>query len=198
MSMALVLATARRMGEGERARARRQMDRLEPDLDAGRRACRASAWASSAWAASARRWRAARAASASPSTITTASALHGEIERELEATYWESLDQMLARMDIVSVNCPHTPATFHLLSARRLKLMKPHGHHRQHRARRGDRRERPGAHAEGGRAGRRRPRRLRARAAGQSRSCSSSTASCCCRTWARPRSRAASTWARRC
>jgi len=47
------------------------------------------------------------------------------VEAELEATYWESLDQMLARMDIVSVNCPHTPATYHLLSARRLKLMKP-------------------------------------------------------------------------
>ena len=47
------------------------------------------------------------------------------VEEELEATYWESLDQMLARMDIVSVNCPHTPATYHLLSARRLKLMKP-------------------------------------------------------------------------
>ncbi len=49
-----------------------------------------------------------------------------EIETELEATYWESLDQMLARMDIVSVNCPHTPATYHLLSARRLKLLQPH------------------------------------------------------------------------
>ncbi len=47
------------------------------------------------------------------------------IEKELEATYWESLDQMLARMDIISVNCPHTPATYHLLSARRLKLLKP-------------------------------------------------------------------------
>src|SRR5215212_4182549 len=47
------------------------------------------------------------------------------IEEELEATYWESLDQMLARMDVVSVNCPHTPATYHLLSARRLKLMRP-------------------------------------------------------------------------
>jgi glyoxylate reductase len=47
------------------------------------------------------------------------------IEQELEATYWDSLDQMLARMDIVSVNCPHTPATYHLLSARRLKLLKP-------------------------------------------------------------------------
>jgi glyoxylate reductase len=48
-----------------------------------------------------------------------------KIEEELTATYWESLDQMLARMDIISVNCPHTPATFHLLSARRLKLIRP-------------------------------------------------------------------------
>jgi len=47
------------------------------------------------------------------------------IEEELEATYWESLDQMLARMDIISINCPHTPATYHLLSARRLKLIRP-------------------------------------------------------------------------
>jgi glyoxylate reductase len=48
------------------------------------------------------------------------------IADELEATYWESLDQMLARTDVVSVNCPHTPATYHLLSARRLKLLQPH------------------------------------------------------------------------
>jgi glyoxylate reductase len=47
------------------------------------------------------------------------------IEEELNATYWESLDQMLVRMDIISVNCPHTPATYHLLSARRLKLIRP-------------------------------------------------------------------------
>lgn len=46
-------------------------------------------------------------------------------ENELEATYWDSLDQMLARVDIVSVNCPSTPATFHLLSARRLALLQP-------------------------------------------------------------------------
>jgi len=50
------------------------------------------------------------------------------VEAELEATYWESLDQMLARMDIVSVNCPHTPATYHLLSSRRLALLKPHAY----------------------------------------------------------------------
>jgi glyoxylate reductase len=48
-----------------------------------------------------------------------------DVETELEATYWDSLDQMLSRVDILSVNCPHTPATYHLLSARRLKLLKP-------------------------------------------------------------------------
>ena len=52
--------------------------------------------------------------------------VHEEVEAELEATYWESLDQMLARMDIISVNCPHTPATYHLLSERRLKHLRPH------------------------------------------------------------------------
>lgn len=51
--------------------------------------------------------------------------LHSDIEAGLEATYWESLDQMVARMDVISVNCPHTPSTFHLMNARRLKLMKP-------------------------------------------------------------------------
>lgn len=48
-----------------------------------------------------------------------------EFDTKLGATHWESLDQMLSRMDIVSVNCPHTPATYHLLSARRLRLLKP-------------------------------------------------------------------------
>ena len=51
--------------------------------------------------------------------------VHNDIEEELEATYWESLDQMLTRMDFISINCPHTPATYHLLSARRLKLLQP-------------------------------------------------------------------------
>ncbi len=51
--------------------------------------------------------------------------LRAEIEDGLEARYWESLDQMVARVDILSINCPHTPATFHLMNARRLKLMKP-------------------------------------------------------------------------
>jgi glyoxylate reductase len=51
--------------------------------------------------------------------------LPAKLEEELHATYWESLDQMLARMDIISINCPHTPATYHLLSARRLKQLRP-------------------------------------------------------------------------
>ncbi len=51
--------------------------------------------------------------------------INPHVERDLEATYWESLDQMLSRVDIVSINCPHTPATYHLLSKRRLSLLKP-------------------------------------------------------------------------
>ncbi len=51
--------------------------------------------------------------------------LRPETEEALEATYWESLDQMVARMDVISVNCPSTPSTYHLLNARRLKLLKP-------------------------------------------------------------------------
>ena len=51
--------------------------------------------------------------------------LRPETEQELDATYWDSLDQMVSRMDVLSINCPHTPSTFHLMNARRLKLMKP-------------------------------------------------------------------------
>ena len=51
--------------------------------------------------------------------------LRPEIEADLDATWWESLDQMVSRMDILSINCPHTPSTYHLMNARRLKLMKP-------------------------------------------------------------------------
>lgn len=54
--------------------------------------------------------------------------VHPELEAELEATYWESLDQMLPRMDIVSVNCPSTPQTQGLLSRERLSLLQPHAY----------------------------------------------------------------------
>ncbi|NRB02001.1 MAG: D-glycerate dehydrogenase [Rhodobacteraceae bacterium] len=51
--------------------------------------------------------------------------LRTETEADLAATWWDSLDQMVARMDVISVHCPSTPSTFHLMNARRLKLMKP-------------------------------------------------------------------------
>ncbi len=51
--------------------------------------------------------------------------LRPEVEAEFGATYWDSLDQMVSRMDIISINCPHTPSTYHLMNARRLKLLKP-------------------------------------------------------------------------
>ena len=51
--------------------------------------------------------------------------VHPDTEAELQATFWDSLDQMLARIDVISINCPHTPSTYHLLNARRLKLLKP-------------------------------------------------------------------------
>ncbi len=50
----------------------------------------------------------------------------GVIETVLEATYWPDLDRMLAQMDLVSINCPQTPETLHLLSAERLDLLQPH------------------------------------------------------------------------
>ena len=174
MTMALVLATARRMGEGERIVRAGKWTGWSPTAMLGARLLgkrMGIVGMGRIGQALARRARGFGLAI----HYHNRKRVHAEIERELEATYWESLDQMLARMDIVSVNCPHTPATFHLLSARRLKLMKPtaiivntaRGEVIDENAH--------GAHAEGGRAGRRRPRRLRARAAGQSRSCSSSS-----------------------
>ncbi|MDV7145192.1 D-glycerate dehydrogenase [Tropicimonas sp. TH_r6] len=51
--------------------------------------------------------------------------LRPEVEQEIGATFWESLDQMVSRMDVISINCPHTPSSYHLMNARRLKLLKP-------------------------------------------------------------------------
>jgi len=124
MTMALILAVARRVGEGERLV----------------RAAKWTGWAPTAMLG-ARIW-GKRLGIIGMGRIGQAVArrargfgmavhyhnrrrLHVDIEKPLEATYWESLDQMLARMDILSINCPHTPATYHLLSARRLKLMRP-------------------------------------------------------------------------
>jgi glyoxylate reductase len=124
MSMALVLATARRMGEGERVVREGKWTGWSPTAMLGARLLgkrMGIVGMGRIGQALARRARGFGLAI----HYHNRKRVHAEIERELEATYWESLDQLLARMDIVSVNCPHTPATYHLLSARRLKLMKP-------------------------------------------------------------------------
>ncbi len=124
MTMALILATARRIAEGARVIPDGRWTGWSPTWMLGRRlggkrlgivgmgrigqalASRARAFGMSIHYHNRRR-------------------VAQQIEESLEATYWDSLDQMLARMDFVSVNCPHTPATYHLLSARRLKLLRP-------------------------------------------------------------------------
>jgi glyoxylate reductase len=124
MSMALVLATARRMGAGERLVREGKWKGWSPTsmlgvrLQGKRMGIVGMGRIGRALAQRAKGFGLAI-------HYHNRKRVHAEIERELDATYWESLDQMLARMDIVSVNCPHTPATYHLLSARRLKLMKP-------------------------------------------------------------------------
>ncbi len=124
MTMALILATARRIAEGARIIPEGRWDGWSPDWMLGRRitgkrlgvigmgrigqalAVRARAFGMSIHYHNRRR-------------------LPQPVEAALGATYWDSLDQMLARMDFISINCPHTPATYHLLSARRLKYLRP-------------------------------------------------------------------------
>ncbi len=55
-------------------------------------------------------------------------AVHPSIEADLESTYWETIEQMLPRVDIISINCPSTPATHHLLNKERLSLLSPHSY----------------------------------------------------------------------
>jgi len=47
------------------------------------------------------------------------------IESDIEATYWDDLDEMLARMDFISINCPLTPETHHLFNRERMKKLQP-------------------------------------------------------------------------
>jgi len=125
MTMALILATARRLAEGERLVRADKWGGWAPTAMLGRRI-----WGKRLGIIGMGRIGQALARRARGFGLAihyhNRRRLHPEIERELEATYWESLDQMLARMDVVSINCPHTPATYHLLSARRLKLLQPH------------------------------------------------------------------------
>ncbi len=124
MTMALVLAVSRRLAEGERLMRASKWTGWGPTTMLGHRI-----WGKRLGIIGMGRIGQALARRAKGFGLSVhyhnRRRVHTDIEGELEATYWESLDQMLAHMDIVSVNCPHTPATYHLLSARRLKLLKP-------------------------------------------------------------------------
>ncbi|HYG85306.1 MAG TPA: D-glycerate dehydrogenase [Azospirillum sp.] len=125
MTMALILAVARRLSEGERLVRSGQWKGWGPTTMLGHRI-----WGKRLGILGMGRigQAVARRARAFGMSIHyhNRRRVHPDIEQELEATYWDSLDQMLARMDVISINCPHTPATYHLLSERRLKLLRPH------------------------------------------------------------------------
>ena len=127
MTMALILAVPRRLAEGERLVRRGEWTGWSPTGMLGRRI-----WGKRLGIIGMGRIGTAVARRARGFGLAVhyhnRKRVHPDTEGELDATYWESLDQMLARVDIVSVNCPHTPATFHLLSARRLKMLQPHAY----------------------------------------------------------------------
>ena len=126
MTMALILAVPRRLTEGANAAPQRRqwLAGLVADLDARPPHLRQAARHRRHGADRPSRRQAGQGLRpADP--LSQPRRVAPEVEKSLEATYWDSLDQMIARMDIVSINCPHTPATYHLLSARRLALLKP-------------------------------------------------------------------------
>ncbi|MBP2299940.1 2-hydroxyacid dehydrogenase [Azospirillum picis] len=125
MTMALLLATARRVAEGERLVRSGQWTGWGPTTMLGHRISGKRLGILGMGRIGSALARRARAFGMSIH-YHNRRRVHPELEQELEATYWSSLDQMLARMDIISINCPHTPATYHLLSERRLKLLRPH------------------------------------------------------------------------
>ena len=127
MTMALVLAVPRRISEGARLLRAGDWTGWSPTLLPGRRI-----WGKQLGIVGMGRIGCALARRARGFGLEihyhNRRPVHPDIEDELDATYWESLDQMLARMDIISINCPRTPATYHLLSRRRLELISPHAY----------------------------------------------------------------------
>ena len=127
MAMALILAVPRRLVEGVRALEKSEFHGWSPTWMLGRRVRGKKLGIIGLGRVGEAIARRARAFGLSIH-YHNRNPINPHIEEELEATYWDSLDQMLAHVDIVSINCPHTPATFHLLSRRRLELLQPHAY----------------------------------------------------------------------
>ncbi len=125
MTMALILAVARRLGEGERLVRSGRWTGWSPTSMLGLRLAGKRLGIIGMGRIGTAVARRARAFGLSIHYHNRRK-VDPAIERELEASYWESLDQMLGHMDVLSINCPHTPATYHLLSSRRLRRLKPH------------------------------------------------------------------------
>ena len=127
MTMALILAVPRRLVEGERLLRGGQWPGWSPTGMLGRRI-----WGKRLGIVGMGRIGSAVARRARGFGIAihyhNRRRAHPALEGELEATYWESLDQMLSHVDIVSVNCPHTAASYHLLSRERLGLLREHAY----------------------------------------------------------------------
>ena len=124
MVMALILAVTRRMLEGERLLRSGEWDGWEPSGLTGHRVggkALGIVGMGRIGTAVARRATACRLSI----HYHNRRQLPPELEEETGATYWPDLDAMLAHVDILSINTPHTPATHHLLDAHRLGLMKP-------------------------------------------------------------------------
>ncbi|MEM7071123.1 MAG: D-glycerate dehydrogenase [Pseudomonadota bacterium] len=123
MTMALIMAVSRRLSEGERLIRSQKWEGWRPTSMLGHRI-----WGKRLGIIGMGRIGRALAKRAVGFGLSihyhNRNQLDFQQEQELGVTYWESLDQMLSHMDIVSINCPHTPATYHLINARRLKLMK--------------------------------------------------------------------------
>ena len=127
--------------------------------------------------------------------ITTTATACAPRSRPIWTTWWDESRPDAGAVDIVSVNAPHTPRRFHLLNARRLKLMKPSAV--VINTSRGEVIDaRPDAHFA--------HRRIAGAGLdvfehghGSTRACGFCPMWCCCRIWARPRVEGASRWVKR-
>ncbi len=125
LAMSLILAVSRRIVEGAQVIAEGRFEGWTPTWMCGRKL-----WGKRLGIVGMGRIGQALARRAKASGLQVhyhnRKAVSPRIEEELGATYWDDLDQMLARMDVISLNCPATKETYHLLSARRLALLQPH------------------------------------------------------------------------